>query len=140
MVPAALGWVIWRQQCLPEGMLVRSSYLQMQKTSATLSFSQSGASLLVQYHRFASLGFQGFRDAVQDSLGRAQRMRDRLEKTGWFECVDNHSRLTNEDQAANAQPDMPVVTFFLTHCEKHSLTEESLSTEIFERGFSVPSQ
>jgi glutamate decarboxylase len=65
LVYPGVGWVVWRdQECLPEDLVFKVSYLGGEMPTLALNFSRPGAQVLLQYYNFLRLGRSGY-TAVQ---------------------------------------------------------------------------
>ncbi|CAM1502022.1 Fc.00g040060.m01.CDS01 [Cosmosporella sp. VM-42] len=89
-----IGWVVWRDESyLPENLIFTLDYLGGEEKSFTLNFSRPGAQVIVQYYNLIHLGFQGYREIMENCLANARTLAKSLEKTGWFTVVsDIHRR------------------------------------------------
>ncbi|OKL61807.1 Glutamate decarboxylase [Talaromyces atroroseus] len=88
LVYAGLGWIIWRDQSyLPKDLIFQLHYLGGTEESYTLNFSRPGGQVIAQYYNLIHLGFNGYRDIMENCLANARLLSKALEKTGWFKCV-----------------------------------------------------
>lgn len=140
MVPATVGWIIWRDQSyLSQKMVYRSSYLAGVNEQLTLSFSLPSTGVLVQYYHFLSLGHDGFRAAIQRAMTLAAKLSSRLDATGWFRCLGDAS--SADPCSGSDMGKLPVVAFALSRSMRTlcpELNESSLSMDLIARGLSVP--
>ncbi|TGO44064.1 hypothetical protein BCON_0621g00010 [Botryotinia convoluta] len=146
MVSATVGWIIWRDlQNLPDRMKHSSAYLLGTSETFTMSYSQSSIGVVLQYYYLARLGQEGFKHYIMASFERAQLFSDLLEKTGCFRCINNAqfaspATMTGCERAV--KQGIPLVAFYFNNWAKKRmplLDEETLSRQLFQRGFSVPS-
>ncbi|CAH0021067.1 unnamed protein product [Clonostachys rhizophaga] len=146
MTPPTIGWIIWRDdQCLPDGMVYRSSYLRGDNSSCTLTFSQSSYALVVQYYNLMRLGRQGFERSTNYCIDQCRQLATLLESTGWFKNLGGTETLKHTGTADKSSRltalALPVIALSIESDIKqnHSLiTEEKLSEELFRKGYSVP--
>ncbi|QKX59996.1 uncharacterized protein TRUGW13939_07138 [Talaromyces rugulosus] len=90
LVYAGLGWVLWRDESyLPKDLIFQLHYLGGTEESYTLNFSRPGAPVIGQYYNFIHLGFNGYRDIMENCLANARLLSKALERTGWFKCVSS---------------------------------------------------
>ena len=61
--------------------------------TATLNFSKSSATILVQYYAFLRLGREGYTRVMRHALEHAQYLRDRLTKGGRFQVMNKTQRI-----------------------------------------------
>ena len=89
-----IGWVVWRDESfLPENLIFTLDYLGGEEKSFTLNFSRPRAHVIVQYYNLIHLGFNGYREIMENCLANARTLAKSLEKTGWFTVVsDIHRR------------------------------------------------
>ncbi|KAF5962318.1 hypothetical protein FBULB1_14299, partial [Fusarium bulbicola] len=134
LTAAALGWIIWRdRKFLPADLLHKSSYLSGHHELPTLRYSQSSSNLLIQYYQLAHLGHQGLEIVIQDLLERSSALGKTLEETGMFTCIsESHRTLANT---------LPVVVFRVNSAvqdQRPDFTEQWISDQLFNKGYSVP--
>lgn len=90
LVYAGLGWILWRDESyLPKDLIFQLHYLGGTEESFTLNFSRPGAQVIAQYYNFIHLGFNGYRDIMENCLANARLLSKALERTGWFKCVSS---------------------------------------------------
>jgi glutamate decarboxylase len=88
LVYAGVGWVIWRdEKLLPKHLIFELHYLGGTEESYTLNFSRPGAQIIAQYYNLIHLGFNGYRDIMENTLANARLLSRALEGTGWYRCV-----------------------------------------------------
>lgn len=94
LVYAGVGWIVWRDESyLPQHLIFELHYLGGTEKSFTLNFSRPGAQVIVQYYNLIHLGFDGYREIMENCLRNARLLSKSLEATGWYTCVsDIHRR------------------------------------------------
>ncbi|KAK4124874.1 glutamate decarboxylase [Parathielavia appendiculata] len=93
LVTPGVGWIVWRDQSyLPKDLVFELHYLGGTEESYTLNFSRPGAQIIVQYYNLIHLGFQGYREVVENCLANARILSKSLEATGWYTCVSDIHR------------------------------------------------
>jgi glutamate decarboxylase len=158
LVYAGVGWIIWRDESyLPKHLIFELHYLGGTEESYTLNFSRPGAQIIVQYYNLIHLGFNGFREIMENALSNARLLSKALEATGWYTCVsDIHRRkgehaskgiqgvFRKEDEtSADYNAGLPVVAFRLSDDFKKQyphIHQESVSTLLRVRQYIVPSK
>ncbi|KAJ4420003.1 glutamate decarboxylase gad1 [Neurospora sp. IMI 360204] len=102
LVTPGVGWIVWRDESfLPKHLVFELHYLGGTEYSYTLNFSRPGAQVIVQYYNLIHLGFQGYRDVVENCLSNARLLSKALEATGWYTCVSDIHRPPQNKQAAS---------------------------------------
>jgi len=93
LVYAGVGWIIWRDESfLPKHLIFELHYLGGTEQSFTLNFSRPGAQVIGQYYNLIHLGFNGFREVMENCLRNARVLSKSLEATGWYTCVSDIHR------------------------------------------------
>ncbi|OJD15061.1 glutamate decarboxylase [Emergomyces pasteurianus Ep9510] len=93
LVYAGLGWIIWRDRAyLPDDLVFELHYLGGTEETFTLNFSRPGMQVVGQYYNLIRLGFNGYREIMENCLANARLLSTALEKTGWFLCVSDIHR------------------------------------------------
>ncbi|GAP92940.1 putative glutamate decarboxylase [Rosellinia necatrix] len=88
LVTAGVGWIIWRDESyLPQHLIFELHYLGGTERSFALNFSRPGAQVIVQYYNLIHLGFNGYREIMENCLTNARLLSKSLEATGWYTCV-----------------------------------------------------
>ena len=94
LVPPGLGWIIFRdREVFNENLVFYVNYLGGEAATATLNFSKSSATILVQYYLFMRLGREGYTKAMQATLDNAIHLQERLVKTGKFQIMNETQRI-----------------------------------------------
>ncbi|XP_052181488.1 glutamate decarboxylase-like isoform X1 [Diospyros lotus] len=88
LVYAGVGWVVWRgKEELPEDLIFHINYLGSDQPTFTLNFSKGSSQIIAQYYQFIRLGFEGYRDIMENCMDNAKVLKKGIEKTGRFEIV-----------------------------------------------------
>lgn len=132
LVYAGVGWAIWRdEQYLPEHLKFELHYLGGTEESFTLNFSRPGAQIIGQYFNLVHLGFEGYRNIMENALSNARLLSRALEATGYYRCVSDIHRPKGQrnfiegqfnaaykaiagESSADYNPGLPVVAFTLS--------------------------
>uniref|UniRef100_A0A803Q3E6 Glutamate decarboxylase n=1 Tax=Cannabis sativa TaxID=3483 RepID=A0A803Q3E6_CANSA len=124
LVYAGVGWVVWRtQQDLPEELIFHINYLGADQPTFTLNFSKGSSQIIAQYYQLIRLGFEGYRNIMENCHKNAMVLKQGLEKTGRFEILSKDIGV-------------PVVAFSLKDRSRHDEFEVS---ELLRRfGWIVP--
>jgi len=125
LVYPGVGWVVWRDaDSLPRDLVFDVNYLGGHMPTFALNFSRPGSEVIAQYFMFASLGFEGYRRAQQQSSDVAQYLATEIEKIGPYRLI------TRGDE-------LPVFAFALRP-EITNYTVFDVSDKLRERGWLVP--
>lgn len=125
--------------------------------SYTLNFSRPGAQIIAQYYNLIHLGFNGYRDIMENSLCNARLLSKSLEATGWYRCVSNIHRPKGQDHfepsqevwhkegetSADYNAGLPVVAFTFSDEFKKEfphVKQESVSTLMRVKQYIIPSK
>lgn len=125
MTQVGLGWVVFRSpDVVPKELVFELHYLGSTEYSFGLNFSRPAAPVVAQAFRFLSLGFNGYRDVMQEDLKNARLLSRALELSGYFEVLSDIHRpasalssaatktgIANEEDAEFYQAGLPVVAF-----------------------------
>ncbi|GKV05303.1 hypothetical protein SLEP1_g17333 [Rubroshorea leprosula] len=88
LVYAGVGWVIWKnKEHLPEELVFHINYLGSDQPTFTLNFSKGSSQIIAQYYQFIRLGFQGYKNIIENCMENARVLREGLEKTGRFDIL-----------------------------------------------------
>ena len=94
LVPPGLGWIVFKdRKVFNEDLVFYVNYLGGEAATATLNFSKSSATILVQYYMFLRLGREGFTRIMKNTVEHAQYLSDRLVKTGKFKIMNETQRI-----------------------------------------------
>jgi glutamate decarboxylase len=155
LVYAGLGWVIWRDESyLPKYLIFELHYLGGTEESYTLNFSRSGAPVIGQYYNLVHLGFQGYREIMENCLTNARMLSSALERTGWYTCVScihrkktiTHLKQTvirSGETSADFEAGLPVVTFRFSDMFRQQfphVQQESVSILLRAKQYIIPSK
>ncbi|KAM7222584.1 pyridoxal phosphate-dependent transferase [Rhypophila decipiens] len=155
LVSAGLGWIVWRDESyLPKDLIFELHYLGGTEQSFTLNFSRPGAQVIVQYFNLIHLGFNGYREVMENCLANARLLSKSLEATGWYTCVSEihkpaHSPSNGNGNgegeqkitSANYIPGLPVVAFHLSDQFKKQyphIKQETISVLMRARQWIIP--
>ncbi|KAL6225935.1 hypothetical protein ACLB2K_004783 [Fragaria x ananassa] len=125
LVYAGIGWVIWRnKEDLPEELIFHINYLGADQPTFTLNFSKGRSSqVIAQYYQLIRLGFEGYRNIMENCRENMIVLREGLEKTGRFKIV-------SKDEG------VPLVAFSLK--DNHCHDEFEISDLLRRYGWIVP--
>ncbi|KAF8378854.1 hypothetical protein HHK36_030203 [Tetracentron sinense] len=88
LVYAGIGWVIWRtKQDLPEELIFHINYLGSDQPTFTLNFSKGSSQIIAQYYQLIRLGFEGYKNIMENCRENATVLKEGLEKMGRFNIV-----------------------------------------------------
>jgi glutamate decarboxylase len=122
LVPPGLGWIVFRdRKVFNENLVFYVNYLGGEAPTATLNFSKSSATILVQYYAFLRLGREGYTRVMRHALEHAQYLRDRLTGGGRFQVMNKTQRI-------------PVVALTLDNSVTR-YNEFDISNKVRERGW-----
>ncbi|KAM5456007.1 glutamate decarboxylase gad1 [Microsporum canis] len=157
LVYAGLGWIIWRDRSyLPKELIFELDYLGSREETYTLNFSRPGAQVIGQYYNFIRLGFNGYREIMENCLSNARLLSKTLERTGWFVCLSDIHRKKGEfyhqhlnkitpfkegETSADYNAGLPVVTFRFSDAFKKNyphVKQESISLLLRSKQYIVP--
>ncbi|KAK2879987.1 hypothetical protein FQN49_000680 [Arthroderma sp. PD_2] len=157
LVYAGLGWIIWRDRSyLPKELIFELDYLGSREETYTLNFSRPGAQVIGQYYNLIRLGFNGYREIMENCLANARLLSKTLERTGWFVCLSDIHRKKGEfyhrrlnkitpykegETSADYNPGLPVVTFRFSDAFKKDyphVKQESISLLLRSKQYIVP--
>ncbi|KAK6119936.1 hypothetical protein DH2020_046320 [Rehmannia glutinosa] len=124
LVYAGIGWVIWRnKEDLPDELIFHINYLGSDQPTFTLNFSKGSSQIIAQYYQLIRLGYEGYRNIMENCQENAMVVKAGLEKTGRFNIV-------SKDQG------VPLVAFSLKDHSRH--TEFEVSDMLRRYGWIVP--
>jgi len=156
LVYAGVGWIIWRDESyLPKHLVFELHYLGGTEESYTLNFSRPGAQIIAQYYNLIHLGFNGYREIMENCLANARLLSKALEATGWYICVSEIHRekgvysykkdapvFSKEGEtSADYNAGLPVVAFRFSddfHKDYPHIKQESVSTLLRVKQYIVP--
>ncbi|CAA3003161.1 glutamate decarboxylase [Olea europaea subsp. europaea] len=125
LVYAGIGWVIWRnKEDLPEELIFHINYLGADQPTFTLNFSKGSSQVIAQYYQLIRLGYEGYKNIMENCQENAMVLKEGLEKTGRFNIVSKDNGV-------------PLVAFSLKDNSCH--TEFEVSDMLRRFGWIVPS-
>ncbi|KAG6492548.1 hypothetical protein ZIOFF_047511 [Zingiber officinale] len=123
LVYAGIGWVIWRsKEDLPEELIFHINYLGTDQPTFTLNFSK-GYQVIAQYYQLIRLGFEGYKNVMENCQANAMVLKRGLEATGRFNVVSKDNGV-------------PLVAFSLKDRSRHD--EFDVSDWLRRYGWIVP--
>lgn len=124
LVYAGIGWVIWRsKEDLPEELIFHINYLGADQPTFTLNFSKGSSQVIAQYYQLIRLGFEGYRNIMENCRENAMVLKEGLEETGRFNIVSKDDGV-------------PLVAFSLKDNTRHD--EFEVSDYLRRFGWIVP--
>ncbi|CAI9113289.1 OLC1v1013862C1 [Oldenlandia corymbosa var. corymbosa] len=88
LVYAGVGWVVWRStDDLPDELVFHINYLGSDQPTFTLNFSKGSSQIISQYYQFIRLGFEGYKNIMENCMVNAKVLKEGIEKTGRFDIV-----------------------------------------------------
>ncbi|CAL5368196.1 unnamed protein product [Camellia sinensis] len=88
LVYAGIGWCIWRsKENLPDELIFHINYLGADQPTFTLNFSKGSSQVIAQYYQLIRLGFEGYKNIMENCQENAMVLKEGLEKTGRFDIV-----------------------------------------------------
>ncbi|GMN51449.1 hypothetical protein TIFTF001_020597 [Ficus carica] len=88
LVYAGVGWVVWRSKVdLPDELIFHINYLGSDQPTFTLNFSKGSSQIIAQYYQFIRLGFEGYKNIMENCTANAKALKEGIEKTGRFDIV-----------------------------------------------------
>ena len=122
LTPPGLGWVIFRERSVfNEDLVFYVNYLGGEQPTATLNFSRNAFQVAVQYYLFLRLGREGYASIMRHAVTNAERLREKLVESGYFEIMNKTQRI-------------PVVALTLKPQFKN-FTEFDVSAQVRRRGW-----
>ncbi|XAR48004.1 Glutamate decarboxylase [Bertholletia excelsa] len=124
LVYAGIGWVVWRSQDdLPSELIFHINYLGADQPIFTLNFSKGSSQVIAQYYQLVRLGWEGYRNVMENCRENTLVLKQGLEKTGHFNIVSKDNGV-------------PMVAFSLKDSSRHDEFEVSEMLRRF--GWIVP--
>ncbi|KAE8125912.1 hypothetical protein FH972_020673 [Carpinus fangiana] len=124
LVYAGVGWVIWRsKEDLPDELVFHINYLGSDQPTFTLNFSKGSSQIIAQYYQFIRLGFEGYKNIMENCIENARMLKEGIEKTGRFDIVSK-------------DVGVPLVAFSLKDSSKYTVFQISENLRRF--GWIVP--
>jgi len=123
LVYPGVGWLIFKDKTdIPEDLVFNINYLGGNMSNYSLNFSKGSSTIIAQYYNFIRLGFNGYKDIMNNMAENAKNLADKLQQTGKFEVI-------------NKQMTFPLVTVRLKDTD---FTVFQLSGKLREKGWIVP--
>ncbi|GMI99486.1 glutamate decarboxylase 5 [Hibiscus trionum] len=124
LVYAGVGWVVWRSKNdLPDDLVFHINYLGSDQPTFTLNFSKGSSQIIAQYYQLIRLGFEGYKNIMENCIENARILKEGIESTGRFEVVSKDIGV-------------PLVAFALKDSSKYTVFQISDSLRKF--GWIVP--
>ncbi|KAL7104202.1 hypothetical protein ACP275_08G228300 [Erythranthe tilingii] len=124
LVYAGIGWVVWRtKDDLPDELIFHINYLGTDQPTFTLNFSKGSSQIIAQYYQLIRLGYEGYRNIMENCQENAKVLKDGLDKTGKFTIVSK-------------EEGVPLVAFSLKDHSRHN--EFEISEMLRRFGWIVP--
>lgn len=124
LVYAGVGWVIWRsKEDLPEELIFHINYLGADQPTFTLNFSKGSSQIIAQYYQLIRLGFEGYKNIMENCQENAMILKQGIEKTDRFNII-------SKDMG------VPLVAFSLKDNSLHN--EFEISEHLRKFGWIVP--
>lgn len=88
LVYAGIGWAIWRsKEDLPEELIFHINYLGADQPTFTLNFSKGSSQVIAQYYQLIRLGYEGYKNVMENCRDNMIVLKEGLEKMGRFNIV-----------------------------------------------------
>ncbi|KAM7482880.1 hypothetical protein LguiB_007463 [Lonicera macranthoides] len=88
LVYAGVGWIVWRcKEELPEDLVFHINYLGSDQPTFTLNFSKGSSQIIAQYYQLIRLGFEGYKNIMENCMASAGVLKEGIEKTGRFKII-----------------------------------------------------
>uniref|UniRef100_A0A0E0QK24 Glutamate decarboxylase n=1 Tax=Oryza rufipogon TaxID=4529 RepID=A0A0E0QK24_ORYRU len=124
LVYPGVGWAIWRsKEDLPEELIFHINYLGTDQPTFTLNFSKGSSQIIAQYYQLIRLGFEGYKNIMQNCMENTAILREGIEATGRFEI---HSK----------EAGVPLVAFSLKDSGRYTVFD--ISEHLRRFGWIVP--
>ncbi|KEH34594.1 glutamate decarboxylase [Medicago truncatula] len=124
LVYAGIGWAIWRsKEDLPEELIFHINYLGADQPTFTLNFSKGSSQVIAQYYQLIRLGYEGYKNVMENCRDNMIVLKEGLEKMGRFNIVSKDDGV-------------PLVAFTLK--DPHNFDEFQISDLLRRFGWIVP--
>ncbi|KAG6627739.1 hypothetical protein CIPAW_15G150300 [Carya illinoinensis] len=123
LVYPGVGWVVWRsKEDLPDELIFHINYLGSDQPTFTLNFSKGSSQIIGQYYQLIRLGFEGYKNIMENCMENARVLKQGIEKMGRFKIVSK-------------DVGVPLVAFSLKDSSKYTVFQisENLRREEFSR-------
>ncbi|OVA19175.1 Pyridoxal phosphate-dependent decarboxylase [Macleaya cordata] len=125
LVYAGVGWVVWRsKEDLPEELIFHINYVGADQPTFTLNFSKGSSQIIAQYYQFLRMGFEGYKNVMQNCMESARQLREGLDRTGSFNIISKEKGI-------------PLVAFAFKDKNKQGLAYK-LSKALRHHGWIIP--
>ena len=123
LVYPGVGWLIFKDKTdIPEELVFNINYLGGSMPNYSLNFSKGSSTIIAQYYNFIRLGYNGYRDIMQNMSENAKYLAAKLKETGKFEIINKNTTF-------------PLVAVTLKNC---NFTAYQLSDQMRQRGWIIP--
>ncbi|MBI5681131.1 MAG: glutamate decarboxylase [Methanobacterium sp.] len=123
LVYPGIGWLIFKdKKDLPEELIFNINYLGGSMPNYSLNFSKGSSTIIAQYYNFIRLGFDGYKDIMQNMSVNAHYLAYKLKESGKFELI-------------NKDVEFPLVAVTLKNSEFSAF---QLSEKLREKGWIIP--
>jgi len=123
LVYPGIGWIIFKDKSdIPEDLVFNINYLGGNMSNYSLNFSKGSSTIIAQYYNLIKLGFQGYKDIMENMSENARYLAYKLNETSRFELI-------------NKNVPFPLVTVKLKDAD---FTVFQLSDKLREKGWIVP--
>ncbi|OIT01659.1 PREDICTED: glutamate decarboxylase [Nicotiana attenuata] len=124
LVYAGIGWAIWRnKEDLPDELIFHINYLGADQPTFTLNFSKGSSQVIAQYYQLIRLGFEGYKNVMENCQENARVLKEGLEKSGRFNIISK-------------EIGVPLVAFSLKDNSQHN--EFEISETLRRFGWIIP--
>jgi glutamate decarboxylase len=123
LVYPGIGWLIFKDKTdIPNDLVFNINYLGGNMANYSLNFSKGSSTIIAQYYNFIRLGFNGYKDIMDNMIVNAKYLAKKLTETGKFEVI-------------NKNVTFPLITIKLKDTD---FTVFQLSAKLREKGWIVP--
>ncbi|KAG6676068.1 glutamate decarboxylase-like [Carya illinoinensis] len=124
LVYPGVGWVVWRsKEDLPDELIFHINYLGSDQPTFTLNFSKGSSQIIGQYYQLIRLGFEGYKNIMENCMENARVLKQGIEKMGRFKIVSK-------------DVGVPLVAFSLKDSSKYTVFQ--ISENLRRYGWIVP--
>ncbi|ESW24602.1 hypothetical protein PHAVU_004G144400 [Phaseolus vulgaris] len=124
LVYPGVGWVVWRSKDdLPDELVFHINYLGSDQPTFTLNFSKGSSQIIAQYYQLIRLGFEGYKNIMENCLENTRVLKEGIERTGLFNIISKDIGV-------------PLLAFSLKDSSQHSVFE--ISDQLRKFGWIVP--
>jgi glutamate decarboxylase len=124
LVYPGVGWAIWREkEALHEDLIFHINYLGGDEPTFNLNFSKSASQIIAQYYNFLRLGFEGYKNIMENLMRVTEYLGEAIENMEEFDLISNYESL-------------PLICCKLKN--PNNFTVFDISKRLRERGWIVP--